>query len=287
MISKKLMSLLLISSSFCWGDSASVVEVVNNDKQPLNVTQSIIVPEYTKATITTKLIELNYLENLRQELLKAILKDDATLVRSIVIAGINVNQEIGNVKPLVIAVVNNKLKACEALLELGANYNVLHEEKKLTHYCIIKRLKSASLLVKAGADFSGLIGPQNASYDVMYYALCYGDLELSRELVNRGYDTNKIESRALHYLVRNPNILENFLKNGFNPNLVIKNEQRTPLTTSISWGQNLQSVELLLEAGADVNMSEQRCCDRTPMFCAIECGNLKIIDLLMKYGASL
>jgi ankyrin repeat protein len=57
----------------------------------------------------------------------------------------------------------------------------------------------------------------------------------------------------------------------------------TPLHTVCSWGE-LQSAKVLLDAGADVNAKGDQ--GATPIFNAIVSGNVELVQLLLKRGAS-
>ena len=56
----------------------------------------------------------------------------------------------------------------------------------------------------------------------------------------------------------------------------------TPLHTVCTWG-DLKSVELLIEAGADVNYAGER--GHTPLFSAIVGQNAEVVEYLLKKGA--
>lgn len=329
MLSKKLISLSFICCSLSLGNSAalpkqqSVVKIINKGSYAVNATQTVAVPSNMQATITTELAAIGFFSNIQLELLKAILKDDAGLIKSIILAGANINQEIGAEKPLAIAAINRKPKAFQALLESGADFNIMCGSEKLVFYCIInlnnsfscdcnncctscnnccsmpcndsscsvhgcndsneKNIKPATLLIKKGADLSGW----PYSEDIMYWALQGNSIELIAELIKRGYEPNRITNITCVRLQSFPKILEFFLKNGLNPNAEIEREVNsqmpwTPLTMALQYGC-IQSVKLLLEAGADPHLAGPQ----LPLDYAIKSGNLEAIELLMQYEAKL
>ena len=291
-----LLSVVFVSSgSFCWANAQPAAQVSTSKNPSL-------------------------------DLLMAILKDDAALVRSAMWAGANLNQEIGGRKPLVIAVTNFKYQAFEALLELGADFNIMCDGYKLVHYCIMNgrtyynnsscntncgsscgtacttgscetscgscttecssgenSINPAVLLIKKGADISGW-PPENS---IFFYPIFKGDLDLITALINIGYDTNQIDNSTLVYLAHNTKVLELFLKNEFNPNQIIKDEQSTGLPcTALTMAitrMGLASIKLLIAAGADVNLAAPK----TPISYAIGSGNIEIIELLIAHGAQL
>ena len=257
MLSQKIMSLLLASlflCSYCWAGA-----------QPARQVSTAKNPSF--------------------DLLMAILKDDAALVRSAVVAGADINQEIGGIKPIVLAMCKDK--AFEALLELGADYNIMLKGEKLVHRAIKIGSRSAYLLIKKGADFSGW---PDQDLEIMYFVGTQCNLELATELLNKGYNPNKIKNRPLQCIIARPEMLEVFLKHGLNPNLIARNDAGstlypwTPLTIAASSGQ-VGSIKLLIAAGADVNQAAPQ----TPIFYAIAApwGNTEMIELLMAHGAKL
>jgi ankyrin repeat protein len=80
-------------------------------------------------------------------------------------------------------------------------------------------------------------------------------------------------------------IIEMFLKNGANPNIIIDDE--SPLHKSVYSG-NVKLVEILLDNGADPNIIkniEDETWDTTPLNLACERLNIPIIKLLLEHGA--
>lgn len=326
MASEKLISLLFAGISLYCGSATaeqrSVIEVENRGSCPTATTQTVVVPPDTKATLTTELSKLGATKNLSLELLIAIYKDDVVSVRSAVAAGANINQEMGGNKPLAIAIINKKYKAFEALLELGADYNIMCEGLKLIFYCIRNDSRStrsiscnsncdsscgtescstncgscstdcddhpvnpAVLLIKKGADLSS--APYGRQ-ELICAAVQHADIELATELIKKGYDASKITQYILVHIIQQPKMLELFLKNGFNPNQSQIIEQEyfpngpwTALTIAVT--ENLQSVQLLLDAGADINLAAPR----TPISYAMDHGDIEIIKLLVAHGAQL
>jgi ankyrin repeat protein len=317
MKSKKFMRLCSVMFFICscgglMADTRSVVAVVNKTKKPVVAVHGVVVPVNTKAKITTEFIRLKAHQNIQLDLLRAILKDDAAMIKKTVQAGANVNQEIGKRKPLVISASNHKIVAFETLLELGADYNITYNDQKLVHWCIMgcpgycsscttgtcgisncgtsfctgcsgKTVSPAVLLIRRGANLSGW---SDANNDIMHYAVGSKDIELAAELVKRGYDINKIGAYTVWNLVGRSNILEWFLKNGFNSNQLYEGlisdggKTWTPLIAAITQN-NIESAKLLLEAGAAANPYIAK----SSLSCAIEDENLEMIELLLKYGA--
>ncbi len=247
----------------------------------MHVAQAVAVPTKTKAILTAESAKLKAEQKLSVELVRAIFKDDADAVRAAVRAGADVNREICGKKPIVIAAIHNKEAVFGALLQLGANCNVVYDDAKLVHFLCSYNTKFATMLVSHGADFSG---PHHKYFDPMIWAV--GDLKLFAELVKRGYNVKEMSNDVFWTLVRYPDVLEFCLQHGFNPNRVKPNmtyQTKTPLTTAVNGNAPLRSIKLLLDAGADVNL----CAPKSPLYYAIERGDTKIIDLLVEHGAQL
>ena len=175
-----------------------------------------------------------------------------------------------------------KSNAIEELLK----HNVLSAELKgyhLVHQAIRQGdIKSAILLVKAGASFSECYTSAPNDFTLMQ-SLFWTTLQtvaaknqyfkLMQELINHGYDLNSDDFRAnaLYQTLSNSHIhaaetirefLEFFIKNGADPRKLLitdnvaKGSSWTPLFQAIATcdiQKSLVAIKVLLDAGADIN----------------------------------
>lgn len=293
---------LLLLVSVCFAVALDqTISIKNNTNQTIGL--NLTVPEYTVAVITmTKL-------NSAQEMLhKAILDNSAEGVKKAVANGANVNQGKDGKSPLLWAVILKRSNAVEALLECNSDPKVQYLGHPIIHHSInANDPKSASLLIKYGADFSGNV---NGSENVMDYAIRNKQIEMIQELINHGWnihnDTDgyvgacslnaKITNvwRAAIYS-RSKEVIKLFIKNGANPNQVIyqsgfKGASWTPLLLAIELCDK-EAVKILLDAGANVNQvanpRRYQIEHHTPLSFAMEFGCTEIVELLLERGANL
>lgn len=269
------------SSSSCADKTVGLnqtINIKNNSGQSIDLVCKI--PGYTEAVLHLKKLPR---PELRMELFKAILKDDADRIKLIVQAGVDINQEINNIRPLALAIKYVKPNAFNVLLECDADYNFMHESITLVHYALMNgQIKIVRSLIENGADLSGSI---NSGRDIMFYAL--NSLDIAKLLIDSGYNVCSIKEDTLHCLLggNRCDLLCLLLKKGLNPNMVFK---RGPLSWgllsySVYWSQ-FESVKALLEAGANPNSKSS---GKLPLSYAMEKGNIEMIELLESYGAHL
>jgi ankyrin repeat protein len=121
-------------------------------------------------------------------------------------------------------------------------------------------------------------------------------MPLLQELINRGYNPSSYLSHSVIY--SSEEILRLVLKNGANPNHVfavgnIEGSICTPLFNAIMDGASQSIIEILLNAGADINQKANpypgQWFDtvKTPLACAIFCRRQDIVELLVRRGATL
>ena len=271
------MIVLLLMILVCSINSEQVIYIKNNTDQPIDLTYKI--PEYTEAILKLKKLPCS---DQRMRLFKAILNDDADEIRLIAQAGINLDQEIANIRPLAMAIRHNKINAFRALLECGADYHLTCDSKKLVYYALTwNNLKMASILIEKGADF--FCNLPGTGMDVMYYALREQkpDLHLISTLINKGYSLNNINYHMACRITHHSDVLNICLKKGLNPNMVDESGKSWSLLSQASYCGNYQSVKYLLEAGAHPNSLKD-----SPLSRAIQMGHIKVAELLQEYGAT-
>lgn len=192
-------------------------------------------------------------------------------------------------------------------------------------------IKSAISLVKLGAYFGGYFGPRDIINPILEL-ICIPqkdrgpcgsaigcsatscsnqsdvDLtlieELIQELINNGLKADDIWNYGGTHGIwpyQQERILKIFLKNGANPNYIIKNEQqshlfKTPILKAIEAGSK-NAVQILLDAGAKIripdyftnvvinNQNVPQQIEFNAIDYAIQYGNPEIVKLLIEHGA--
>jgi len=79
-------------------------------------------------------------------------------------------------------------------------------------------------------------------------------------------------------------IMEFLLLKGADPNIVMYDNNSTPLHSAASYGC-IKEISLLLEYGAELDAKDR--CMRTPLICAIIDDNLKGAEILLRSGANI
>jgi len=278
------------------------IAVINGSDTVVNV--DFAVPARTEALIKMKKIQdLKVIVMLQN----AILQDSPEAIEKAVQAGADIDNGKDGKAPILWALLLQRHKAFDALLELGASVDVSYDGISLVLYALKQGdVKAALRLAKEGADTSGYIeNIHNDAFRLTILALIQNKtdraitLEFIRELINRGYDRNKIlvnsdvyrTLQVFRYTDLCISILNLALGYGANPNYISDqntNYSSTPLFMAISC-QNKDAVKFLLSAGADCNQPIERRDNQTkyPLSLAIQVGNKEIIELLIQHGASL
>jgi cytohesin len=144
------------------------------------------------------------------------------------------------------------------------------------------------LLLDAGADINGR-GKDNLT--ALHAATSEGEPGMIRLLISRRADLNASMTglsrnghRPLHDAAYSQNIraMRELIAAGADVNAMSEGD-RTPLHMALLRGgkKNLEMVQLLVEAGSDVNAS-----DRPPLFDACRGGNVEIVQALIDAGAN-
>ena len=155
------------------------------------------------------------------------------------------------------------------------------------------------LLLSAGAGVSQF----NEWYPLVISAVDHDNAELLKLLMKHGSDPNasRHDGSGLHAIARKatPSVehpcssevsntfrhAEILLEAGADVNLKSKLEGSTPLHEAVRYG-HIQAVEYFLNKGADVNMKDETAM-RTPLHWAASAGNIEIAKILIDKGADL
>ncbi|WP_207796199.1 ankyrin repeat domain-containing protein [Leptospira ellisii] len=216
------------------------------------------------------------LQDLNEDLLKAIRAEDETKIKELISQGADPNR-LTYIKSLEVPLrfdalpisfsggVTFKSKALSILLENGAELNAADKNgskalQYLVSYCkeISRFIEAVTYLVSAGSDINE---QKEAGRTILYSAVSHGD----------------------------PKKVEFLLQAGADPNSIREKEGESPLLRAcINSDKNPEEirkiVELLIQAGADVNARETWK-GRTSLMWAVQNGNFEIAKRLVEAGA--
>ncbi|XP_061190555.1 uncharacterized protein LOC133198482 [Saccostrea echinata] len=234
------------------------------------------------------------------------------VVKELLMAGADVNQQGKRTTPLIAACMYGHMDVVKKLREAGADVNVeVCGDIPLTAACQGGHISIVKELLKDGADVN-----QQGAFNSPLLASCKsGHMEVVQELIEAGADVN-VELCGDTPLTAaceggHKGVVKELIKAKAYVNL--QDEYNTPLSLACSKG-NMTIVEDLIKAGADVNlqvsiytplvaasMSEQesvvseppeaganvnpRSFFTTPLTTACGCGHLHIVQKLLEAGA--
>lgn len=175
------------------------------------------------------------------------------------------------------------------LLDYGCPTNDLSLAQALNNAIVAGSPELVRFLCEqAGADPAYL--PEGID-SALRTACLHGDVELMEYLVSRGADVTAegdyLDAAALKH---HTGAVDWLLEQGADPNGFVAYEDGSrgspPLITAIQQGR-LDLVELLVEAGADVNGRDAWSGGRfeTALICAARSGSWRIVDCLLQHGA--
>lgn len=228
--------------------------------------------------------------------------------------------QLDGLQTLYEAVKHGHPEVVDALLKAGANVDNLGclGETALREAVNQGNLEVVKILLKGGADVNAPT-PFGFCRTVLQAAAGQGHLEIVNALLEAGADANaptapmrmKNANRLVFALDRedeetrsidtatisgrealqaaaeggNMEVMNILLKAGADVNgPACQNYGRTALQAAAGRG-NLEAVDFLLRAGADVNAAPAECTGRTALQAAAEQGNLEVVDALLKAGA--
>ena len=208
-------------------------------------------------------------------LVKAIMTENAAGIKDaaqrLITEGKNGNS------PAIWAALLRKPNALIPLLECGVKLDA-----NIAMYAVkVGDFQMALSLIKSGIDISTVI------QDCMLH--CFKSdfemaFELIQELINRGYDVNKVWGQLWRNRISPKNrikIIELFIKNGANLNY--EENKCLPLLIAIGQG-NVSLIKFLLDSGADIQKLD-RAHKKRPLEYAVSLGRASIAELLLSYGA--
>jgi ankyrin repeat protein len=153
-----------------------------------------------------------------------------------------------------------------------------------------KDLQSVQLLLEAGADVNGRFGAE-VPFSPVQFAAHMGRVDILRMLLENGSNPNAVsrygESGAAIQLAtegKRPDMVRMLLKHNANPDAITGNLTHTALQMAARDGCK-ETVELLLEYGADVNSPPAEKYGATALQFAAIGGYLGIAHILLQTGA--
>jgi len=228
---------------------------------------------------------------------KSKLEQACCMVRMLVNAGLDVNMKNSAGESLFMKTCSAKYpELVELMLSHGANINDRDalENTPLHHAVSSGNIKITELLIAAGADVNAVNKEGETALTIAYEN---NQIELVNILVNSGADTSKLPPDAdLTFTDENINkrlqdaaydgnreLIEALLKRGANVNVEESEMGYTPLMEASMKDYHNDSVQLLIEAGANLNARNSK--GETALMVALkEFGKLNA-ELLVEKGA--
>lgn len=190
--------------------------------------------------------------------------------------------------PLIEAIKIKNRQIISLLFEYGATAEVEYAESNLVHAINNKLEKTANYLIENGAyiNNNSFISPSETPPTILMKALDNEMYTTAKLLIEKGSDIYKVTS-VTNYSVLNSainnkpdiNLITKILQNKVSPNIFPANGNTT-LNKAIMI-QNTKLVELLLNNGADPNISDKDF--ENSYICATSSTNQEIIELLEQY----
>lgn len=224
---------------------------------------------------------------------EAVVRNDLDIIEALITAGAKIESTNSyGITPLFVAAQSGQMEAVRFLVKCGANINTqasdnasaLYEACKNEHVDIVEFLLSQNADANKGNKDGWL---------PLHIAAAKGNSDLVQVLIPV---TSKVRVRRsgispLHLAVQHNHVdvMEELIEAGFNVNALLSPERsrlfedkRTSILYFAVYNNNIESTEILLKAGAHPNVDLI-----TPLLIAIRHGSIKIIQILMDYGANI
>jgi ankyrin repeat protein len=207
------------------------------------------------------------------------------VVKTLIEAGADLNmQSFGDKETPLMAAVNMKqVDVIKTLLENGADINIkdVNGTNALMWAISDTDINIVNLLLSYNPDLDAVDNYGNNAY---LYAVEFEKEDIAKELENKGVSTEGVKKLALFEAIKNNDVsgLKEVLKKGIDPD-TISPALQTPLCEAVK-AENIELTNLLIDAGADVNLRGEKE-EFTPLMIAAQTGNEKLVQLLLNAGA--
>eukprot|EP00833_Pecoramyces_ruminatium_P016644 jgi/Orpsp1_1/1190676/evm.model.d7180000080485.1 len=238
----------------------------------------------------------NYNFNIKNEnnetLLMKLLKNEKYKIVQLLlnnVKDINVNIENNSHETPLIVMINNKSTDCEIFMKLiayGANLNIIYDGKIPLILAIKnKKIEYIKIIINqpwtiTNNFYNGKTIMSHLIDNVINDEIIYNYLFKNGAYIDFKYimNTNKY---LLSLIGKNQGLIKSIIRNGIYTKRNIDNNIihiSTPLIYFVKAGQH-EIVKILLENNANVEETDDK--GFTPIFCAINSGNIKIFDILL------
>ena len=219
------------------------------------------------------------------ELSYAIKNGDKQKVKDLLENGVDVDNKIdGEISaicddtPLTLAISKGRTEIVKLLLEYGADADYRTSEYYDTPLMLAARkghTEIVKLLLEYGADIneSKLL---NSGKSALIVAADYGFTDIVKILLENGADPDILDVAHVGYGVRvlfSPDCTHERAINGWSALMYA------------AWSGDAEMVELLINAGADVNIRAKHSKDETALMVVSEAGHADVVELLIDAGA--
>ena len=210
---------------------------------------------------------------------------DVQTIKAFASKGGNLNCKRGELgwTPLHVAARAGQVQAITELVGLGANINERDAEGGTALILAIQenaKLEVLNHLLQLGADVNKRDKSRMTALD---YAASKGSLDLFRFLIERGAS---LRSGKLVCCIQGGNSEILKLLVAAKADLDALQWGRSPLSQAVVSGRK-DFVELLIDAGAKLEQTDEDPSGRTPLLIAVALGNFEIVKLLASSGANI
>lgn len=229
------------------------------------------------------------------KLIEAINNKDEELIKTLILAGVEINKEGEFKLPPLSAAISQELSedVITTIIEAGADLNGGPDEK--TPLCMaLKKGKPSARIVKLLLDKGVNIKEADEKSPLVCFAADGGHLDNIKLLIEQGADVNKTDRAGMPAIASiatslgsgpcTPEdrflILDTLLKAGANPNAVSRAGY-----TALVWARDFKCAKRLLDAGASPNVRQYAGNVETALYMAIQKNDVEMVKLLLEAGA--
>ena len=255
----------------------------------------------TEETVPQITAELVAAEATNEQLIKAVIANDATAVKQLLEAGVSPDAVDSDGDPILKSAIlgaesNGNTDIVELLVKYGADVNVPDSKgyALLPQATLAGQLEVVQLLLDAGADVHGIMTARTLAgftgeQTALVIAADRGHIEIVKLLIAYGVDVNQISGTykgvALHLAAweNHPEIVQILLDNGADPDVYNTWDLgETPLHYAVR-NHSYAAVQALLEGGADMDIRFRL--GKTALMEVIRSRNIEMATIILDEGA--